>query len=155
MDHRGPMPVINEVISYTDDRDLEWLFPLPKGVPEGEIWRYKSRNLYWSKNDTLYRKFDEFKETLELPPRSVLNEIDRVCSVLKSKNRDYLCTMFTKCYPNTLETTTSVLHDNTVYVITGDIPLMWMRDSSAQVHQYFPLLKEDPHIQILIEGRNE
>ena len=142
----------DDSVTYNEYKDLEWLFPLPNGIPEEHKWRYKSTNVYWSKVDSLYRKFEHYKETLELPPKSVKDEIERVCSVLKSKNRDYLCTMFSKCYPNTLETTTSILPDNTVYVITGDIPLMWMRDSSAQVHQYLPLLEKDPHIQILIEG---
>jgi meiotically up-regulated gene 157 (Mug157) protein len=60
--------------------------------------------------------------------------------------------MFSQCYPNTLKTTTELLFDSTSYVITGDIPLMWMRDSSAQVHQYLHLAKSDPQMQIVIEG---
>ena len=144
--------VFGSDVSYTDHKNIEWLFPKPNGVPEDQLWRYKSTNLYWSKNDTLYRKFDHYKNTLEFPPKSVKDEIDRVCSVLQEKGRDYLCKMFRQTYPNTLETTTSILEDNTVYVITGDIGLMWMRDSSAQVHQYVKLLKHDPYIQILIEG---
>jgi meiotically up-regulated gene 157 (Mug157) protein len=59
--------------------------------------------------------------------------------------------MFRKCYPNTLETTVTMLDDGTAYVITGDIDLMWLRDSSAQVHQYLPLSK-DKNIQQIIEG---
>ena len=38
------------------------------------------------------------------------------------------------------------------YVITGDIDAMWLRDSSAQVWPYLPLMKEDPALQQLIAG---
>jgi meiotically up-regulated gene 157 (Mug157) protein len=62
--------------------------------------------------------------------------------------------MFRKCYPNTLETTTSLLDDGTTYVITGDIDLMWLRDSSAQVHQYMMAesVVKDPEIARIVEG---
>lgn len=33
-----------------------------------------------------------------------------------------LLAMFKNCYPNTLETTTKIMNDNTAFVFTGDIP---------------------------------
>ncbi|WP_240702817.1 glycoside hydrolase family 125 protein [Cohnella luojiensis] len=63
-----------------------------------------------------------------------------------------LLDMFIKCYPNTLETTTKLLKDQSAFVITGDIPAMWLRDSSAQVRHYLPLAKGDGELQRLIEG---
>src|SRR5690625_5444692 len=39
---------------------------------------------------------------------------------------------------NTAETTVSVEDDGTTFVITGDIPAMWLRDSAAQLT---PLLR--------------
>ncbi|MFC5468516.1 glycoside hydrolase family 125 protein [Cohnella suwonensis] len=60
--------------------------------------------------------------------------------------------MFLKCYPNTLETTTKLLEDQTAFVITGDIPAMWLRDSSAQVRHYLPLAAQDVELQRLLEG---
>ena len=38
------------------------------------------------------------------------------------------------------------------YVITGDIDAMWLRDSTAQVWPYLPLIKEDKPLQDLIAG---
>jgi meiotically up-regulated gene 157 (Mug157) protein len=63
-----------------------------------------------------------------------------------------LLAMFKQCYPNTLSTTTKLLDDGTTFVITGDIPAMWLRDSSAQVKHYLHLSKEDTELQRIIEG---
>lgn len=63
--------------------------------------------------------------------------------------------MFGNCFPNTLDTTVDFgTFDGRpdTYVITGDIDAMWLRDSSAQVWPYLPLMKEDPALQQLIAG---
>ncbi|SDX32925.1 hypothetical protein SAMN05518855_101279 [Paenibacillus sp. CF384] len=60
--------------------------------------------------------------------------------------------MFKQCFPNTLETTTRKLEDGTSFVFTGDIPAMWLRDSSAQVRPYIQLASEDPELRGIIEG---
>src|SRR5256885_17058531 len=63
-----------------------------------------------------------------------------------------MATLFAQCFPNTLETTTELLDDGTSFVFTGDIPALWLRDSSAQVRPYIPLCKTDPDLQRLIRG---
>ena len=70
------------------------------------------------------------------------------------KNRE-LAWMFENCFPNTLDTTVDFgMLDGRpdTYVITGDIDAMWLRDSTAQVWPYLPLMKEDPRLQQLIAG---
>ncbi|MBW5448516.1 metal-independent alpha-mannosidase [Cohnella sp. CFH 77786] len=63
-----------------------------------------------------------------------------------------LLRMFKQCFPNTLETTTRLMDDGTAFVFTGDIPAMWLRDSSAQVRPYIPLAASDPELSRIIEG---
>ena len=69
-------------------------------------------------------------------------------------NRE-LAWMFGNCFPNTLDTTVDfgwIDGRPDTYVITGDIDAMWLRDSSAQVWPYLPLMAEDPQLQQLIAG---
>src|SRR5579859_2279852 len=66
-----------------------------------------------------------------------------------------LAWLFENCYPNTLDTTVEVgsfegKPDTTV--ITGDIPAMWLRDSSAQVWPYLPLAANDAALRQMLEG---
>ncbi|MEO7049115.1 MAG: glycoside hydrolase family 125 protein [Ferruginibacter sp.] len=63
--------------------------------------------------------------------------------------------LFENCYPNTLDTTVDfeiIDGKPDTFVITGDIDAMWLRDSSAQVWPYLPLMKEDKNLQQLIKG---
>jgi meiotically up-regulated gene 157 (Mug157) protein len=66
-----------------------------------------------------------------------------------------LAWLFENCYPNTLDTTVNYAETNgrpDTFVITGDINAMWMRDSSAQVWPYLPLIKTDASLRKLILG---
>jgi hypothetical protein len=87
---------------------------------------------------------------VKLPP-SVKKTVQDVRSILEPTHPK-LAKMFAACFPNTLETTTEVLSDGTSYIFTGDIPAMWLRDSSAQVRPYLPLAKQDPAVGSIIEG---
>lgn len=44
-----------------------------------------------------------------------------------------LGTIFANCLPNTLDTTIQAAGYNDSFVITGDIPAMWLRDSTNEV----------------------
>ena len=65
--------------------------------------------------------------------------------------RPLIAEMFPATYLNTIETTVTP-DENGVFVITGDIPAMWLRDSSAQVRHYLPLTKADPQVRLLVDG---
>lgn len=63
--------------------------------------------------------------------------------------------LFENCFPNTLDTTVDFETINgrpDTFVITGDIDAMWLRDSSAQVWPYLPLMKNDMQLRELIKG---
>jgi meiotically up-regulated gene 157 (Mug157) protein len=63
--------------------------------------------------------------------------------------------MFENCFPNTLDTTVrfgELEGKLDTFVITGDIPAMWLRDSTAQVWPYLPLMRSDKALQQLIAG---
>jgi hypothetical protein len=64
--------------------------------------------------------------------------------------------IFAKAFPNTMSTT--VQHYNlsrgneSVYIITGDIEAMWLRDSTNQFIPYIRMLKNCTHIDALTRG---
>ncbi len=60
--------------------------------------------------------------------------------------------VFHKTFFNTIETTTFFEDDGSAFIITGDIPAMWLRDSSAQVFQYLYFAKQCPSVQRLVKG---
>ncbi|GHH97795.1 glycoside hydrolase family 125 protein [Neobacillus kokaensis] len=60
--------------------------------------------------------------------------------------------LFENCFSNTYETTLKKRKDGSIFVITGDIPAMWLRDSAAQVRPYLLLAETDPEIADMIEG---
>jgi meiotically up-regulated gene 157 (Mug157) protein len=80
---------------------------------------------------------------------------DSIAHIKGSIRNPQLATLFENCYPNTLDTTVQVSERNgkpDTFVITGDIPAMWLRDSSAQVLPYVQLVKKDPKLQLLFRG---
>lgn len=60
--------------------------------------------------------------------------------------------MFEKCFLNTLETTVSETADGRTFVITGDIPAMWLRDSTAQALHYIRFADGDKDTACFLEG---
>lgn len=83
-------------------------------------------------------------------PDSLTRLIDEVAARLA--NRPATARQFARCFPNTYLTTMRRLPDGTTFVITGDIPAMWLRDSAAQVRPYLIPAATDPELAELLVG---
>jgi len=80
---------------------------------------------------------------------------EKIRSVKAAIKDPELAWLFENCYPNTLDTTVNYSEKHgkpDTFVITGDINAMWLRDSSAQVWPYLPLIKTDAHLKKLVLG---
>lgn len=88
--------------------------------------------------------------------RFVSDAVEETIQALKPRIADAeLAWMFENCFPNTLDTTVQYSEENgkaDTFVITGDIPAMWLRDSSAQVWPYLPLAGRDERLKQLLRG---
>lgn len=84
---------------------------------------------------------------------AVEQEIERVASQIADPKLRW---MFENCFPNTLDTTVHFSLDENgqpdTFIVTGDIPAMWLRDSSAQVWPYLSLVNNDSHLREMIKG---
>jgi meiotically up-regulated gene 157 (Mug157) protein len=83
-------------------------------------------------------------------PSSIQRLCEQVADALPQFPR--LPKMFADTFSNTFATTLQPQRDGSVFVITGDIPAMWLRDSAAQVKPYLYLAKEDEAFANLIAG---
>lgn len=86
----------------------------------------------------------------------VSESVENLIATVKSAIRNpQLAALFENCYPNTLDTTVRFSQSGgnpDTFVITGDIPAMWLRDSSAQVLPYVSLAAKDRKLQLLFQG---
>lgn len=79
----------------------------------------------------------------------------KIMEIKKGIKNKELAWIFENCYPNTLDTTVNFkMIDGRpdTFVITGDINAMWLRDSSAQVWPYLPLINKDKKLKELFAG---
>lgn len=82
----------------------------------------------------------------------IKNEARTVAERLKKSNMPRVAEVFEKCFPVTAETTVKSAGKEDTFLITGDIPAMWLRDSTAQVICYLPLAKKSGEVADFIEG---
>lgn len=107
------------------------------------------------KDEINIKKFKSNRPSLS--ERTFTSEaVEKTINEVKASISDpELAWIFENCYPNTLDTTVDyeILDGKPdSFIITGDIDAMWLRDSTAQVWPYMPLIDKDPKIKNLILG---
>lgn len=80
------------------------------------------------------------------------DSIQTLVQEAKEKLPGQLGEMFENCYTNTLNTTVKRMEDGSTYVITGDIPAMWLRDSVSQLRPYLIPAASDTELADLLVG---
>lgn len=79
--------------------------------------------------------------------------VQKMIEIVKEKfPENKIGEVFSNCYGNTIHKTVKQLKDGSTFVITGDIPAMWLRDSVCQLRPYLILCQEDVDIADLMEG---
>lgn len=76
--------------------------------------------------------------------------IHSVAERVRARTDEATAAMFERCFENTLGTTLREMPDGTLFMLTGDIPAMWLRDSTAQLGPYLHFAAEDQAISDMI-----
>ena len=86
----------------------------------------------------------------------ISSKVEQTIKKVKAQITDKeLAWIFENCYPNTLDTTVDfemIDGKPDTFIITGDIDAMWLRDSTAQVWPYMPLIQKDDKLKSMILG---
>lgn len=109
------------------------------------------------KNPDELQNFSHLNERPEPHDRLFRNElIEKTIKQVSAEIADEaIRRMFAQCFPNTLDTTVYHSEHNgrpDTFVVTGDIPAMWLRDSVNQVWPYLQYAKKDDEIKKLFIG---
>ncbi len=103
-------------------------------------------------------KSEEFKSNRPLPGERTFTSkaVDEFIGKIKKEITNLeLAWMFENCFPNTLDTTVDykvIDGKPDAFIITGDIDAMWLRDSTAQIWPYLPIVKRDEKLKNLFKG---
>lgn len=85
-------------------------------------------------------------------PKSVQHFMEQMTQKCHEANQPRWAENFNAGFANTLLTTVRRYNDGTTFLLTGDIPAMWLRDSTAQFRPYLVIAKDDDDIRSLITG---
>ncbi|EFU7968312.1 glycoside hydrolase family 125 protein [Listeria monocytogenes] len=72
--------------------------------------------------------------------------------IKKEINNQKLVEMYKRCMENTLDTTIKIRDSGLTFILTGDIPAMWLRDSVCQVRPFLIFAKENEEIESMLIG---
>lgn len=103
-------------------------------------------------------KFENLKTRPRVKDRLFKSEIveETIIEIAEKIQDSELLRMFSQCLPNTLDTTVYYREDKKgkpdTFVSTGDIPAMWLRDSTNQVWPYLRFINQDKKIKNLFIG---
>jgi meiotically up-regulated gene 157 (Mug157) protein len=78
--------------------------------------------------------------------------IQTITAEVRRRTDDRVADVFASCFENTLGTTLREQPDGTLFMLTGDIPAMWLRDSTAQLTPYLHFAAEHPEIGDMISA---
>lgn len=109
-------------------------------------------NISWAKGSSSFESCRPAVNERTFTSRAVEKTIKRV---KKGINSPELSWMFENCFPNTLDTTVDfeiIDGKPDAFIITGDIDAMWLRDSTAQIWPYLPLVGDDDKLADLFKG---
>ncbi|NEG54397.1 glycoside hydrolase family 125 protein [Bifidobacterium platyrrhinorum] len=90
-------------------------------------------------------------DTANAIPESVATFIERIADLCGEEHAGW-AENFRACFADTLLTTVRRHDDGTTFLLTGDIPAMWLRDSTTQLRPYLALAGEDDGLSDLIAG---
>jgi meiotically up-regulated gene 157 (Mug157) protein len=82
--------------------------------------------------------------------KSLLDEVTEAAATAIGDQR--IAEMFRTVMAENLPTVAELAPDGTTYLLTGDIPAMWLRDSAAQVRPYLLLCDRDPALADTLVG---
>ncbi len=88
---------------------------------------------------------------MEKIPKILLEKAQEL-EELTGKKYPELKPLARQCFLNTVETTVQELADGSYFVITGDIPAMWLRDSAAQLKPYLKYAGEDEQLRDILRS---
>lgn len=97
-----------------------------------------------------FKKGEGLKVINKNVPESMSNLIELVKSQYGIQSE--ISKIFEKTFVNTYQTTLQIQEDGSTFVITGDIPAMWNRDSVAQIRPLLNLVSNDLQIKTLVRG---
>lgn len=106
----------------------------------------------------LPRDYSHFRSRPDVSDRlfqsSVIDQdIERIASTVKDW---HIQRMFRQCLPNTLDTTTYYREDDNghpdTFIVTGDIPAMWLRDSTNQLWPYLRYANREEKLKRMFAG---